>query len=99
MKRSRKEKKERNEQMQRFPEKEEFKEEFVRRNHEEIISGFKKECFIDFGVMEVKPDQETSTGTDIAKIARERSKPDKHGHGNGKECTRAGRMLSKINKI
>ncbi|GJX94740.1 hypothetical protein Tco_0349326 [Tanacetum coccineum] len=34
-------------------------------------------------------------GTDIAKITRKRSKPDKHGHGNGKECTRAGRMLSR----
>ncbi|GJZ88395.1 hypothetical protein Tco_0660177 [Tanacetum coccineum] len=34
-------------------------------------------------------------GTDIAKISRKRSKLDKHGHGNGKECTRAGRMLSK----
>ncbi|GJZ35177.1 hypothetical protein Tco_0580994, partial [Tanacetum coccineum] len=33
--------------------------------------------------------------TDIAKISRKRSKPDKHGHGNGIECTRAGRMLSK----
>ncbi|GJX32787.1 hypothetical protein Tco_0242642 [Tanacetum coccineum] len=25
-------------------------------------------------------------GTDIAKIARKRSKPDKHGHGNGKSA-------------
>ncbi|GJZ89662.1 hypothetical protein Tco_0661444 [Tanacetum coccineum] len=33
--------------------------------------------------------------TDIAKITRKRSKPDKHGHGKGKENTRAGRMLSK----
>ncbi|GJX00489.1 retrovirus-related pol polyprotein from transposon TNT 1-94 [Tanacetum coccineum] len=33
--------------------------------------------------------------TDIAKIISERSKPDKHGHENGKECTRAGKMLSK----
>ncbi|GJU38558.1 reverse transcriptase domain-containing protein [Tanacetum coccineum] len=33
--------------------------------------------------------------TDIAKISRKRSKPDKHGHGNGIECARAGRMLSK----
>ncbi|GJV71487.1 reverse transcriptase domain-containing protein [Tanacetum coccineum] len=37
--------------------------------------------------------------TDIAKIIRKRSKPDKHGHGKGKENTRAGRMLSKVNKI
>ncbi|GJW27952.1 hypothetical protein Tco_0044827 [Tanacetum coccineum] len=29
------------------------------------------------------------------KISRKRSKPDKHGHGNGIECARAGRMLSK----
>ncbi|GJT21407.1 hypothetical protein Tco_0891344 [Tanacetum coccineum] len=34
-------------------------------------------------------------GTDIAKISRKLSKPDKHGHGNGIENTRAGRMLSK----
>ncbi|GJZ26284.1 reverse transcriptase domain-containing protein [Tanacetum coccineum] len=33
-------------------------------------------------------------GTDIAKITRKRSKPDKHGHGNGIECAKAGRMLS-----
>ncbi|GJT46252.1 hypothetical protein Tco_0954967, partial [Tanacetum coccineum] len=25
-------------------------------------------------------------GTDIAKITRKRSKPDKHGHGNGKSA-------------
>ncbi|GJZ95810.1 hypothetical protein Tco_0668144 [Tanacetum coccineum] len=37
-------------------------------------------------------------GTDIAKISRKRSKPDKHGHGNGIECARARRMLSKVNK-
>ncbi|GJT96497.1 hypothetical protein Tco_1092015 [Tanacetum coccineum] len=43
----------------------------------------KDECFYPGG------------GTDIAKILRKRSKPDKHGHGNGIECTRAGRMLSK----
>ncbi|GJW78128.1 ribonuclease H-like domain-containing protein [Tanacetum coccineum] len=33
--------------------------------------------------------------TDIAKISRKQSKPDKHGHGNGIECAKAGRMLSK----
>ncbi|GKE67150.1 hypothetical protein Tco_1521311, partial [Tanacetum coccineum] len=33
--------------------------------------------------------------TDIAKISKKRSKPDNHGHGNGIENTRAGRMLSK----
>ncbi|GKE78434.1 hypothetical protein Tco_1544554, partial [Tanacetum coccineum] len=32
--------------------------------------------------------------TNIAEIIRKRSKPDKHGHGNGIECTKAGRMLS-----
>ncbi|GKE00127.1 ulp1 protease family, C-terminal catalytic domain-containing protein, partial [Tanacetum coccineum] len=37
----------------------------------------------------------TIKGTDIAKISRKRSKPDKHGHGNGIECAKAGRMLSK----
>ncbi|GJU49573.1 reverse transcriptase domain-containing protein [Tanacetum coccineum] len=36
--------------------------------------------------------------TDIAKISRKRLKSDKHGHGNGIECARAGRMLSKVNK-
>ncbi|GJY92740.1 hypothetical protein Tco_0508522 [Tanacetum coccineum] len=36
-----------------------------------------------------------SSCTDIAKISRKRSKPDKHGHGNGIECAKAGRMLSK----
>ncbi|GJZ49584.1 reverse transcriptase domain-containing protein [Tanacetum coccineum] len=36
--------------------------------------------------------------TDIAKISRKRSKPDNHGHENEKENTRAGRMLSKVNK-
>ncbi|GJR15347.1 hypothetical protein Tco_0797999 [Tanacetum coccineum] len=35
------------------------------------------------------------TSTDIAKISRKRLKPDKHGYGNGIECARAGRMLSK----
>ncbi|GJT21287.1 hypothetical protein Tco_0891224 [Tanacetum coccineum] len=28
----------------------------------------------------------SSKGTDIAKITRKRSKPDKHGHGNGKSA-------------
>ncbi|GJS17409.1 hypothetical protein Tco_0411881 [Tanacetum coccineum] len=39
---------------------------------------------------------EVKDSTDIAKITRKRSKLDKHGHGNGKENTRAGRMLSKL---
>ncbi|GKA22789.1 hypothetical protein Tco_0708751 [Tanacetum coccineum] len=39
----------------------------------------------------------TEDSTDIAKISRKRSKPDKHGHGNGIECAKAGRMLSKVN--
>ncbi|GJZ71416.1 hypothetical protein Tco_0635267 [Tanacetum coccineum] len=38
---------------------------------------------------------EYEKGTDIAKITRERLKPDKHRHGNEKENTRARRMLSK----
>ncbi|GKA89583.1 retrovirus-related pol polyprotein from transposon TNT 1-94 [Tanacetum coccineum] len=33
--------------------------------------------------------------TDIAKISRKRSKPDKHVHKNEIECARVGRMLSK----
>ncbi|GKB43904.1 reverse transcriptase domain-containing protein, partial [Tanacetum coccineum] len=36
--------------------------------------------------------------TDIAKISRKRSKPDKHGYGNGIECAKAERMLSKVNQ-
>ncbi|GJY24297.1 ribonuclease H-like domain-containing protein [Tanacetum coccineum] len=36
--------------------------------------------------------------TDIAKISRKRSKPENHRHGNGIECAKAGRMLSKVNK-
>ncbi|GJX01870.1 ribonuclease H-like domain-containing protein [Tanacetum coccineum] len=31
----------------------------------------------------------------LQKISRKRSKPDNHGHGKGKENTKAGRMLSK----
>ncbi|GKG51185.1 hypothetical protein Tco_0541569, partial [Tanacetum coccineum] len=31
---------------------------------------------------------------DIAKITRKRSKLDKHEHGNGKECTRAGKLIA-----
>ncbi|GJV75524.1 hypothetical protein Tco_1507108 [Tanacetum coccineum] len=34
--------------------------------------------------------------TDIAKISRKRLKPDNHGHGNGMECAKAKRMLSKL---
>ncbi|GJZ87556.1 hypothetical protein Tco_0659166 [Tanacetum coccineum] len=37
-----------------------------------------------------------SDSTDIAKITRKRLKPDYHGHGNGIEYAKAGRMLSKI---
>ncbi|GKA15717.1 putative reverse transcriptase domain-containing protein [Tanacetum coccineum] len=42
------------------------------------------------------PTRETDS-MDIANITRKRSKPDKLRHGNGKECIRAGRMLSKSN--
>ncbi|GJU74398.1 hypothetical protein Tco_1265803 [Tanacetum coccineum] len=41
--------------------------------------------------------EDSRVRTDIAKISRKWSKPDKHGHGNGIECARAGRMLSKLN--
>ncbi|GJW35106.1 retrovirus-related pol polyprotein from transposon TNT 1-94 [Tanacetum coccineum] len=44
-------------------------------------------------------DKMKEKGTDIAKISRKRSKPDKHGHRNGIECAKAGRMLSKINGL
>ncbi|GJV42856.1 hypothetical protein Tco_1427392 [Tanacetum coccineum] len=43
-------------------------------------------------------DESVSCGTDIAKISRKWSKLDNHGHGKGKENTRAGRMLSKVNQ-
>ncbi|GJU36915.1 retrovirus-related pol polyprotein from transposon TNT 1-94 [Tanacetum coccineum] len=33
-------------------------------------------------------------GTDSANITRKRSNPDKHGHENGKECTRAGDLIA-----
>ncbi|GJV69299.1 retrovirus-related pol polyprotein from transposon TNT 1-94 [Tanacetum coccineum] len=32
--------------------------------------------------------------TDVAKTTRKRPKPDKHGHENGKECTRAGDLIA-----
>ncbi|GJX29196.1 hypothetical protein Tco_0237275 [Tanacetum coccineum] len=38
---------------------------------------------------------EDDEGMDIAKLLRKRLKPDKHGHRNGIECARDGRMLSK----
>ncbi|GKG37569.1 hypothetical protein Tco_0456792, partial [Tanacetum coccineum] len=34
----------------------------------------------------------------LTRISRKRSKPDNHRNGKGKENTRAGRMLSKVNK-
>ncbi|GKD81067.1 hypothetical protein Tco_1347906 [Tanacetum coccineum] len=34
-----------------------------------------------------------SQGTDSANITRKQSNPDKHGHENGKECTRAGDLI------
>ncbi|GJU01031.1 MAK10-like protein [Tanacetum coccineum] len=50
-----------------------------------------KQAFVEYASS--RTDEEG--GTDIAKISRKRSKPDNHRHGNGKENTRAGRMLSK----
>ncbi|GJT14761.1 hypothetical protein Tco_0873467 [Tanacetum coccineum] len=42
--------------------KKEFRGEVIKKkNHEGINSGFKEKCFIDFGIMKSKPDQETST--------------------------------------
>ncbi|GKB31772.1 hypothetical protein Tco_0871173 [Tanacetum coccineum] len=35
-------------------------------------------------------------GTDSANITRKRSNPDKHGHENGKECTRAGNLIAEV---
>ncbi|GKC00472.1 hypothetical protein Tco_0986608 [Tanacetum coccineum] len=35
-------------------------------------------------------DRKVETGMDIAKITRKRSKPDKHGHGNGKSAQESG---------
>ncbi|GKD60851.1 putative ribonuclease H-like domain-containing protein, partial [Tanacetum coccineum] len=36
------------------------------------------------------------SGTDSANITRKRPKPDKHGHENEKECTRAGDLIAKV---
>ncbi|GJZ66273.1 hypothetical protein Tco_0622969 [Tanacetum coccineum] len=44
----------------------------------------------------VVKEKDNDEGTDIAKISRKRSKPDNHGHGNGIECAKSGRMLSKL---
>ncbi|GJS65072.1 hypothetical protein Tco_0679636 [Tanacetum coccineum] len=44
---------------------------------------------------EIKEQSNRGLSTDIAKISRKRSKPDKHGHGNEIDCARSGRMLSK----
>ncbi|GJY30330.1 reverse transcriptase domain-containing protein [Tanacetum coccineum] len=54
-------------------------------NNARVVVKFLKSLFARFG-------------TDIAKISRTRSKLENHGHGNGKENTRAGRMLLKVNK-
>ncbi|GJW80762.1 uncharacterized mitochondrial protein-like protein [Tanacetum coccineum] len=43
------------------------------------------------------PKEPPKVSTDIAKISGKRLKPDKHEHGNGIECARAGRMQSKVN--
>ncbi|GJR54045.1 reverse transcriptase domain-containing protein [Tanacetum coccineum] len=51
----------------------------------ERLTGNEYYCFLD-----------GFSGTDIAKISRKRSKPDNHGHENGIECAKAGRMLSKL---
>ncbi|GKE59385.1 hypothetical protein Tco_1498570, partial [Tanacetum coccineum] len=48
--------------------------------------------------MDQQMEKRADDDTDIAKISRKRSKPDNHGHRNGKENTRAGRMLTKVNK-
>ncbi|GJY70498.1 hypothetical protein Tco_0474201 [Tanacetum coccineum] len=40
----------------------------------------------------VKP----SVGMDSANITRKRSNSDKHGHENGKECTRAGDLIAEV---
>ncbi|GKC92616.1 hypothetical protein Tco_1158058, partial [Tanacetum coccineum] len=34
-------------------------------------------------------------GTDNANITRKRSKPDKHGHGKGKDSTKAGDLIAR----
>ncbi|GJV08157.1 hypothetical protein Tco_1345813 [Tanacetum coccineum] len=45
------------------------------------------------------PTQDLSPGTDIAKITRKRSKPDKHGHGNGKSAQEPGTGYPMIERI
>ncbi|GJT41537.1 hypothetical protein Tco_0941402 [Tanacetum coccineum] len=59
---------------------------------------FYEAVILDYNPLQVCATFICFKGTDIAKISRKRSKPDNHGHGNGKENTRAERMLSKVNK-
>ncbi|GKD18813.1 putative ribonuclease H-like domain-containing protein [Tanacetum coccineum] len=54
-------------------------------------SSFDLEAFSDSDYAGASLDRKSTTrGTDIAKIARKRSKPDKHGHGNGKSAQELG---------
>ncbi|GKD11254.1 hypothetical protein Tco_1190939 [Tanacetum coccineum] len=39
---------------------------------------------------------EEERSKDITNNTRKRSKPDKHGHENGKECTRAGDLIAEV---
>ncbi|GJU34808.1 hypothetical protein Tco_1183162 [Tanacetum coccineum] len=67
--------------------------------HERLIFDREPDVPVINNVDELNEDEcfDPGGGTDNAKISRKRLKPDKHGHGNGIGCARAGRMLSKSN--
>ncbi|GJU39858.1 hypothetical protein Tco_1192815 [Tanacetum coccineum] len=49
----------------------------------------------EFKELFVSANEELCPGTDIAKISRKRSKPDKHGHGNGRAHKEPGECYQK----
>ncbi|GJT03057.1 hypothetical protein Tco_0824226 [Tanacetum coccineum] len=63
------------------------------RQHSEQSESINDTYVLEKDDSNVTPDS-SNICTDIAKITTKRSKPDKHGHGNGIECAKAGRMLS-----
>ncbi|GJW40489.1 hypothetical protein Tco_0066334 [Tanacetum coccineum] len=44
-------------------------------------------------------DHKSTSGTDKAKITRKRSKPDKHGHGNGRSHKEPGEYYQRSTKV
>ncbi|GKD56481.1 hypothetical protein Tco_1289868, partial [Tanacetum coccineum] len=59
-------------------------------NHKVAKELWERIQFLMQGTILAKQEREC---TDSANITRKRSKPDKHGHENGKECTRAGDLI------